>query len=171
MPAAAQKAFTLIEVLVAVLILGIASALVLMSLSRSDLRAMETDAQLLVAWVDDLRDRSILYGSVMGVYIEEGRPHAAQWYDQRWWSGAESVSPALNRVLQFEFEQNENRARQTSNPGDSPDDEEAPINPGVVVMPDGSLLADSTLLIRSPGGAALAVTWRQSGEAPLVEVR
>lgn len=167
---ASQKAFTLIEVLVAVLILGIVSAMVLLNLNRSDLRTMETNAQLLESWVDDLRDRAILYGSVVGVYIEAGQPRAAQWYDQRWWPGMSAQTPQLSDALQYEFYRpDEEGGAQPQQVGET--DEPPPIEPGMVVMPDGSLLADVSLVVRSPQGAALRINWTQSGASPTAELQ
>lgn len=156
-PVTKGAGFTLIEVLIAVLILGVASAMVLMNLRQADHRQLESDSQQIQSWVEDLRDRALLYGSVTGVYLDDGKLEATLWFDQNWWPMNQSKRPDLEPEFEVEFPLLEAEDEALAA-------EESPPEPGLVILPDGAFLAESRLIIRAPDGAAMHLVWDAEGE-------
>lgn len=147
------RGFTLIEVLIAVLIFGIGAAVVAWSFANTPDRKLLSQAQLVQVWFESLADRAILQGAVTGVSIEDNRLGAQAWYDQQWLSASRNDSPDLDSHYQLSFE------GQALSADDESRDEDRPLVPGLVLMPDGRPLAEGALLISSPAGTRARVGW------------
>lgn len=66
-----QRGFTLIEILVVTIIIGIGLALVIANLSPDDSQAVRRDASLLAGQLEQLQERALVGGRAIGITFEE----------------------------------------------------------------------------------------------------
>jgi type II secretion system protein H len=95
-----QAGFTLLEILLVVLIIGIVSSLLVLSVSTAGIaRQAQQEAQRLVALMQYARQQAILENRLYGLQLQ---PHGYQFlvYQNQAWQAADSANMGLRRLPQ-----------------------------------------------------------------------
>ncbi|MGD9660835.1 MAG: prepilin-type N-terminal cleavage/methylation domain-containing protein [Porticoccaceae bacterium] len=103
------RGFSLVEILVVLVILGLAVVFVTLGFQRLENDRLEKQAGQLSAWLQAISDDAVLDSAVYGVWMAEDRQtlNVGFFFDNRWWpvKKADLGVPKIEEDAHFELDQ------------------------------------------------------------------
>ena len=153
-----QTGFSLLEVLVVMVILGLTATFVTVGFERLENDRLERSAGRLAEWFQALSDEAVLNGAVYGARFDtSGEFQPLFYFRNRWWPLSDQVvgqPPAIDVSLRLEVH---HRDRWVATGIER--DDELP-RPDVVFFPQGMVQPDQWRLTEDKGAGASALVER-----------
>ena len=178
MPKFTAKGFTLIEVMLVLLIIGIAGGVVVLGVSQSFDRRLDSQALKIVGWMESLSDRSVLEGGIYGFRVVDNQLQAVSWFDHQWFLVEHEGIIELPRDMLFDYledEQptgfvslNELQDAQESTSSDAVLERgrngvylfrQDSIEPMMVFLPSGRPISDGELILTGGEELSISLIW------------
>jgi general secretion pathway protein H len=143
-----QPGFSLVEILVVLVVLGLTAAFATLGFQRLENDRLEKQAGQLSAWMQGVGDNAILDGAVYGIRLSKDRQHLDVVYfmDNRWWRVAaeDMTPPSIDDETELLL-----KAGEKWSPLPTYTDDYA--SPGILLMPTGMVLPEQFRLVEKSG--------------------
>lgn len=146
--------FTLIEVLVVVVAIALASGIAVVSVKSVFSRELKSEADKMNDWFEAVAESSVFQSSVLGVLAEDNMFRVVAFYDNRWFHLSDIEAFELSDKLQWEVE-----AEDRIDFGQSQRDRDEEREPFVAFLPSGQALPAGKLNIHVSGEESLSISW------------
>ena len=161
--------FTLVEVIVALIVLAVAVGFVVISFNQLNGRDADTQANKINRWLQSLADRSVLEGGMYGFRVMGNQLQAISWFDHQWFVVEHEGLVELSDNLVFSHTEDDQPAGFISL-----DDlqelehaflagtillEEDVIEPFMVFLPSGQPLSQGELILNGDQEISISILW------------
>lgn len=161
--------FTLIEVIVASIVLVIAIGFVTISFNQLSGRDADNQANKISRWLESLSDRSVLEGGLYGFRVMGNQLQAISWFDHQWFIVEHEGLVELPEDLIFSYTEDDQpvgffsiedlQELETTDSAGAILLEDDVVEPFMVFLPSGQPLNQGELILSDNQGLFISVTW------------
>lgn len=139
-PCARVNGFTLVEVMVVLVILGLTATFTTLGFQRLEDDQLKKQAGYLSTWLQNLSDNAVLDGAVYGVWMaaDGDRLESGYFYNNRWWkvTGDEAYSEVISDNVEL-FKASSSGWQQIRPVAKDTDNDADDRRPDILFMPTG----------------------------------
>lgn len=152
-----QRGFTLIEVLVAVVIIAVMITTATLGFGRGDSQRFVGQAEQMQIWLDNILNEAILSSNTWGVAVDQNQLIPLVWDTSGWLKAADIEAFIVNEPLQLaHIRATEAKALR--------------LTPDYIVLPTGQIMPPSTLALSS-AEHRVKINWPDTGKIALEYVQ
>ncbi len=135
-----NQGFSLIEIMIVVLIIGISTSMVMLYIDNSDDR-LKSEAQRLLALAELAQDEAIINGQSLGLRVENNQYSFAKYLNGQWQPLAEKPFTTINLAddIHLKFIQTVDKIQNNTNNNDNEKDIDKDNNSLIYFLPDGEM--------------------------------
>ena len=156
-----QKAsgFTLIEILVVVAMIALASGMLVIGVNTIFSRQLDSEAEKMNDWFESVAESAVFQSSVLGVRGDEQIFRVVAYYDNRWFQLNDIVPFELSGDMHWDVETEER-----IDFGQSQAERDQEREPFVAFLPSGQALPAGKLNIHISGQESLSLSWDNNAD-------
>ena len=163
-----QSGFTLVEIMVVLVVLGLFAGMAILTMGQNDNLVLEREAKRLFEVIKLAQDEAIMHGTEIGLTVQSDKYYFSRLQENKWLKLGDDQQLGVHKIaggIELELRIENDKVIHISDPESESESESESELPEIILLSSGEITAFEINLEQQPKQAAsFQVTGQDSGE-------